>query len=325
MPIHSPICDVLGIEHPILLGGMMGISDGRLTAAVSNAGALGTLSSATFGLDGSRQELIKIGASTHRPYSVNLPIFHPMIPDLLELLPEFDVKIVTTSAGSPAKYTERLKEMGIYVIHVISSVKTAQKAVDAGVDAVVAEGVESGGKVSPDEVPTISLVPQVVDGLDIPVFAAGGLATGRGLLAALALGAQGIQLGTRFIASEESPVHPNWKQVLVDSGDAATAVALRKSSPTRLVKNEFWHEFDAMDEPGKGPMDYMPIQGAAAQRIPDDTDGSRGFYASGTGSGLIQDVKPAAEIVRDVIDEAEAAMADMQRFFTPAQQAALAR
>lgn len=325
MPIHTPICDTLEIEHPIVLGGMMGISDGRLTAAVSNAGALGTLSSATFGLEGSREELTKIAASTERPFSVNLPLFHPMIPDLLDLLPEFGVKIVTTSAGNPAKYTDRLKAMGLYVIHVVSSVRTAKKARDAGVDAVVAEGVESGGKVSPDEVPTISLVPQVVEILDIPVIAAGGLASGRGLVAALALGAQGVQLGTRFIASEESRVHPNWKQVLVDSGDAATAVALRKSSPTRLVKNDFWDEFDAMDEPGKGPMDYMPIQAAAAQRIPEDADGSQGFYASGTGSGLIREVKPATAIVEEIIGEAESALAELQTVLGPARAGALTR
>ena len=315
MTIRTPICDILGIEHPLLLGGMMGISNGRLTAAVSNAGALGTLSSATFGVEGTRRELGVIAESTNRPFSVNLPLFHPMVPDLLELLPEFGVRIVTTSAGSPAKYTERLKEMGMYVIHVVSSVKTAKKAERAGVDAIVASGSESGGKVSPDEVPTISLIPQVVEEVGVPVLAAGGLASGRGLLAALAFGAQGVQLGTRFVASDEAPVHDNWKRVLVEAGDDATAIALRNSSPTRLIKNDFWEEFNALDEPGKGAMDYMPIQAAGSKRIPDDADGSQGSYASGTGAGLIHAIKPVAEIVRDIIDEAERGMAEMQAAF----------
>ena len=242
MPIRTPICEFLGIEHPIILGGMMGISDSKLTAAVSNAGGLGTLSSATFGVDGTREQLTKLNELTDKPYSVNLPLFHPMVPDLVKLLPEYGVKIVSTSAGSPAKYTGLLKEMGIYVIHVVSSVRTALKAQDAGVDAIVAEGSESGGKVARDEVPTISLVPQVVEQVSVPVIAAGGLATGRGLLAALALGAQGVQLGTRFIASDEAPVHQNWKQVLIDVGDSATAIACRNSSPTRMVRGSLRYE-----------------------------------------------------------------------------------
>lgn len=315
MSISTPICKILGIEHPIILGGMMGISDGKLTAAVSNAGALGTLSSATFGVDGTREQMKILADLTDKPYSVNLPLFHPMVPELVKMLPEFGVKIVTTSAGSPAKYTEHLKDMGIYVIHVISSVRTALKSLDAGVDAIVAEGSESGGKVARDEVPTISLVPQVVEQVDIPVIAAGGLASGRGLLAALAMGAQGVQLGTRFIASEEAPVHQNWKQVLVDAGDSATAIACKNSSPTRMVKNDFWEEMNALDEPGKTAMDFMPIMQKGSKQIPTDTDGSKGNYTAGTGSGLIRDVKPAVEIVRDIIDEAERGMVQMNEAF----------
>lgn len=315
MSIRTPICEVLGIEHPIILGGMMGISDANLTAAVSQAGGLGTLSSATFGVDGTRTELTKLAELTDKPYSVNLPLFHPMVPDLIELLPEYGVKIVTTSAGNPAKYIDVLKEMGIYVIHVVSSVRTALKAEDAGVHAIVAEGSDSGGKVARDEVPTISLIPQVIEHVHIPVIAAGGMATGRGLLAALAMGAQGVQLGTRFIASDEAPVHQNWKQVLIDSGDSATAIACRNSSPTRMVKNAFFAEMDALDEPGKTAMDFMPIQAEGASRIPDDTDGSLGSYTAGTGSGLVREVKPAAEIVREIVEEAEKGMAEMREVF----------
>mgnify|MGYP001412474370 CR=1 FL=1 len=316
MSIRTPICEILGIEHPIILGGMMGISDGNLTASVSEAGGLGTLSSATFGVDGTRRELTKLAELTSKPYSVNLPLFHPMVPDLIKLLPEFGVKIVSTSAGNPAKYTEVLKDMGIYVIHVVSSVRTALKAEDAGVDAIVAEGSESSGKVARDEVPTISLIPQVVHEVNIPVIAAGGLACGRGLLAALAMGAQGVQLGTRFIASDEAPVHANWKQVLVDSGDSATAIALRNSSPTRLVKNDFFDELDALDEPGKGAMDFMPIQQEGSSRIPDDVDGSKGNYTAGTGSGIVRSVHSSAEIIRQIMNEAEAGMANMREAFT---------
>ena len=315
MAIRTPICELLGIDHPIILGGMMGISDGNLTAAVSEAGGLGTLSSATFGVDGTRTELSKLADLTDKPYSVNLPLFHPMVPDLIKLLPEYGVKIVTTSAGNPAKYIDVLKEMGLYVIHVVSSVRTALKAEDAGVNAIVAEGSDSGGKVARDEVPTISLIPQVVEQVNVPVIAAGGMATGRGLLAALGMGAQGVQLGTRFIASNEAPVHQNWKQVLIDSGDSATAIACRNSSPTRMVKNEFFAEMDALDEPGKTAMDFMPVQAEGTSRIPDDTDGSRGSYIAGTGSGLVREVKAAGDIVREIVEEAERGMAEMREVF----------
>jgi enoyl-[acyl-carrier protein] reductase II len=316
MSISTPICHTLGIEHPIILGGMMGISDSKLTAAVSNAGGLGTLSSATFGLEGSREQMKRLLELTDRPYSVNLPLFHPMIPDLIGLLPEFGVKIVTSSAGNPAKFTQQLKDLGIYVIHVVSSVRTAVKAQESGVDAIVAEGSESGGKVARDEVPTISLIPQVMEAVDIPVIAAGGLATGRGLLAALAMGAQGVQMGTRFIASTEaSRAHENWKQVLVNAGDSATAIACKTSSPTRMVKNDFFAEVDALDEPGKTAMDFMPIMGEGSSRIPGDLDGSKGNYTAGTGSGLIRDVQSSADIIADIINEAEQGMAQMQRAF----------
>ena len=316
MTITTPLCDLLGIDHPIILGGMMGISDAALTTAVSNGGGLGTLSSATFGVDGTRAELSKIAETTNRSFSVNLPLFHPMVPNLLDLLPEFGVKIVTTSAGNPAKYIDVLKDMGIFVIHVISSVRTARKAEDAGVDAIVAEGSESGGKVAIDEVPTISLLPQVIDSVKIPVVAAGGFASGRGLLAALAMGAQGVQMCTRFIASEESRAHKNWKDVLVNVGDSATSIALRNSSPTRLIKNEFFREMDALDEPGKKAMDFMHVQQAGSERIPDDIDGSQGNYTAGTGSGLIRDIKPAADIIQDVLKEAESSMRELQQAFS---------
>ena len=316
MTITTPLCDILGIDHPIILGGMMGISDAALTTAVSNGGGLGTLSSATFGVDGTRAELSKIAETTNRSFSVNLPLFHPMVPNLLDLLPEFGVKIVTTSAGNPAKYIDVLKDMGIFVIHVISSVRTARKAEDAGVDAIVAEGSESGGKVAIDEVPTISLLPQVIDSVKIPVIAAGGFASGRGLLAALSMGAQGVQMGTRFIASEESRAHKNWKNVLVNVGDSATSIALRNSSPTRLIKNEFFREMDALDEPGKKAMDFMHVQQAGSERIPNDLDGSQGNYTAGTGSGLIRDIRPAADIIQDVLEEAESSMRKLQHAFS---------
>ncbi len=309
MAIRTPICDLLGIEHPIILGGMMGISDGKLTAAVSEAGGLGTLSTATFGVDGSRAEIEKISSLTDKPFSVNLPIFHPMVPKLVELVKEYGIKIVTTSAGNPGKYTRELKDAGVTVIHVVSSIRTAKKAEASGVDAVVAEGSESGGKVAREEVPTISLVPQVVDAVEVPVIGAGGLADGRGLLAVLALGAQGIQLGTRFLATQESPAHDNWKKVLVEAGDAATDIACRLSSPTRMIRNEFFQEMNALDEPGKNPMDYMGIQGEGMARIPNDPDGRIGNYIAGAGSGLIRSIPAAGEVVREIMGAADAELA----------------
>ncbi|MCB0221445.1 MAG: nitronate monooxygenase, partial [Chrysiogenetes bacterium] len=290
----------------------MGVSDGALSAAVSEAGGLGTVSTATFGPEGTRKEIAKIRELTQKPFALNMPIFHPQTPRLVDIAIEEGVKIVTTAAGSPDKYTQRLKDAGITVIHVVSSVRTAMKAQDAGVDIIVAEGVESGGKVSPDEVPTLSLIPQVVDVVKIPVAAAGGFADGRGLLAALALGAQGVQMGTRFIATDEAPVHANWKKVLVNAGDASTAVACRKSSPTRLIRNEFFAELDAQDQPGKKAMDYMMIQGAGMAKIPNDAEGTQGNYTAGAGAGLIHEVAPAAQVIAKIMAEAEAQLAALE-------------
>lgn len=315
MAIRTPVCELLGIDHPVILGGMMGVSDSSLCAAVSEAGGLGTLSSATFGADGTRDEIERIRSLTDKPFSVNLPVFHPMVAELVEILPECDVRIVTTAAGSPDKYTPQLKKLGMTVIHVVSSLRTAQKAEAAGVDAIVVEGIESGGKVSRDEVPTISLIPQVVERVKIPVIGAGGLADGRGLLAVMALGAQAAQLGTRFIATDESPVHENWKRVLVDADDAATGVACRLSSPTRMIRNEFFGEFDALDAPGKGPMDFMPLQGEGMARIPQDNDGTRGNYLAGCGAGLIHEVKPAGDVVREIVQDAERELSRLQKVF----------
>ena len=317
--IHTPLTERLGIDVPIILGGMMGISNANLAAAVSDAGGLGTISSATFGPDGTRQEIERIKELTDKPFSVNLPIFHPMVPGLIDILIELDVPVVTTSAGSAEKYTRRLKDAGITVLHVVSSLRTALKARDAGVDIIVAEGVESGGKVSPDEVPTISLIPQVVDAVDIPVVAAGGLAEGRGLLAALALGAVGVQLGTRFLACTEADLaHENWKKALIRAGDDATGIACRKSSPTRLIKNRFFEELDAADEPGKKAMHYMPLQAQGMARIATDGDGTTGNYVAGTGAGLIHDVRPAAEIVADIVETAAARLEQVQDMFDSA-------
>jgi enoyl-[acyl-carrier protein] reductase II len=303
--IRTQVCELLGIEHPLVLGGMMGISDGRLTAAVSEAGGLGTLSTATFGVDGTRREIETIRSITDKPFSLNLPIFHPMVPDLVEVVKELGVEIVTSSAGSPDKYTRDLKEAGVIVLHVVSTLRTAQKAAAAGVDILVAEGIESGGKVSREEVPTISLIPQVADVVDIPIIGAGGLADGRGLLAVLALGAQGAQFGTRFLATKESPAHDNWKNALVGIGDAGTAVACRLSSPTRMIRNEFFAEMDALDGPDATQADIIDAMMKAVVHIPKDVEGQLGAYPAGTGSGLIHSVETAGDVVREIMADAE--------------------
>jgi len=316
MTIHTDICDQLGIEYPIILGGMMGISNGELTAAVSEAGGLGTLSAGTFGPEGTAKEIDKIREATDKPFSVNFPIFHPSCAKIAEVVVEQGVKIVTTAAGSPDKFTKPFKEAGITVMHVVSSVRTAQKAEAAGVDIIVAEGVESGGKVSPLEIPTITLIPQVIDQVKKPVIAAGGIADGRGLLAMLAMGAQGVQIGTSFLCASEAPTHENWRNVLVNAGDDATGVALRNSSPTRIIKNKFFDELNAMEEPGKKAMHYMGIQGQGMAKIPTDTDGTEANYTAGAGAGLIHSIRPAAETVAEIIRDAEAQMAQLEKVVT---------
>ena len=247
--IHTPICDLLGIEHPILQGGMAWVATAELVTAVSEAGALGILGAGNAPPEWVRGQVRAIRARTKRPFGVNVPMFSPTVEETLRVCVEERVPVVTTGAGNSGPFIPMLKEAGIKVVPVVASVALAKRLVRAGADAIIAEGMESGGHVG--DVCTLPLVPQVVDAVDVPVIAAGGFADGRGLAAALALGAAGVQMGTRFICTEECIAHPNYKQRIVQANDRATIVTgYALGHPVRAIRNPMTTYFAELERKG---------------------------------------------------------------------------
>ncbi len=304
------VCDLLGIKYPILQGGMLWLADGGLAAAVSSAGGLGVISP----LAGCRPhgdavqnlstQIDRAGAVTSRPLGVNLPLDLREIDLLLDLILARGIGIVVTSAGSPALYTDLLKSCGVRVLHVVSSVKQAVKAKSAGVDAVIAAGVESGARNGHDEIPLFSLIPQVADHVDIPVIAAGGIADARGMVAAMALGAHGVQLGTRFLASRECIAHENYKKAVIEAGDTDTVITLRSLIPSRSLKNTpFTRKLMALEASGSTPDEIRQVLGhAASRRAGLEGDLSTGEAYCGSSAGLIREILPAADIIRLLVE-----------------------
>jgi enoyl-[acyl-carrier protein] reductase II len=302
---HS-LCSLLGIEYPILQGGMLWIADAALASAVSNAGALGTISPyAGMKEDGDplenlRSQIRKTRRSTANPFAVNIPLDLPDSGLLINLLLEERIQIVVTAAGSPALFTELLRSSKIHVLHVIGSVSQAQFAESCGVDAVIAEGVESGGRIGRDEIPLFSLIPQVADAVSIPVIAAGGIADSRGMSAAIALGADGVQLGTRFIAATECMAHPICKQAIIAAAGSDTIVAGRALEPARRIKSKFSLELSKMERSGASAESQRTFVGRGrARKAQVDGDLAEGDFLAGASAGLIKDVIPAAEIVEN--------------------------
>ena len=234
------ITELFGIQYPVIAGGMVWCSGWRLAAAVSNAGGLGLLGAGSMHPETLIEHIDKMNAATDKPWGINIPLMYPEIDRLIEIIIEKGVKIVFTSAGSPKKYTARFHEAGIKVAHVVSSSKFAKKCEEAGVDAVVAEGFEAGGHNGREETTTLALIPQVRDAISLPLIAAGGIGSGKAMLAAMALGAEGVQIGTLFAVSEESSASDAFKQLCVDLGEDGTMLALKKISPTRLIKHELF-------------------------------------------------------------------------------------
>ncbi|TET40182.1 MAG: enoyl-[acyl-carrier-protein] reductase FabK, partial [Dehalococcoidia bacterium] len=260
---RTRICDLLGIQYPIIQGGMTWIANAELAAAVSNAGALGLVSpNAGMKLEGNvvehlKGQIRKAKSLTDKPFGVNLAVRIPEMKELIDVIIEEGIKVVTTSAGDPALYTPFLKERGGKVLHVVSSVSHAKGAERSGVDAVIAEGYEAGGHNGFDELPTMVLVPQVVDAVDIPVVAAGGIADARGFAAALALGAEGVQMGTRFVATHECVAHPNFKEGIVKATDTGTVITGRKLGPARVLKGEFTSKLLELEARGATPEEFL--------------------------------------------------------------------
>lgn len=307
------ITRLFGIDLPIIQAGMIWASGWRLASAVSNAGGLGILGAGSMYPDVLRTHIQKCKQATDRPFAVNLPLLYPDIDKHIEIILENQVPIVFTSAGSPRTWTGILKEKGVKVVHVVSSSVFAQKAAAAGCDAVVAEGFEAGGHNGREETTTMVLIPQTVSAVDIPVIAAGGIATGRQMLAAMALGASGVQIGTRFLASEESSAHPDFKKMVIESKEGDTCLMMKKLVPVRLLKNDFYRRIEEAESRGAGTEELKKILGRArAKKGIFEGDLQEGELEIGQVSSLLDDILPAATIVQNLLDEYAAGLESLR-------------
>lgn len=298
------ITELFDIKYPIIQAGMIWNSGWRLASAVSNAGGLGLLGAGSMYPDVLKEHIIKCKKATNKPFGVNVPMLYPNIEEIIEIIISEGVKIVFTSAGNPKTHTARLKENGITVVHVVSSVKFALKAQEAGVDAVVAEGFEAGGHNGREETTTFTLIPMVKEQLDIPLIAAGGIANGRGMLAAMVLGADGVQVGSRFVASEESSSHRAFKQMVVDAKEGDTLLTLKELAPVRMLKNKFFSEVMELYTTNPTKEQLKELLGRArAKRGMFEGDLEDGELEIGQIAGLIHDIKPAAQIVEEMVSE----------------------
>lgn len=302
------ITSLFNIKHPIIQGGMIWNSGYKLASAVSNAGGLGLIGAGSMYPDVLREHIQKCKKATDKPFGVNVPMLYPNIEEIMQIIVEEDVKIVFTSAGNPKSWTSFLKEKGITVVHVVSSSKFALKAQEAGVDAVVAEGFEAGGHNGREETTTLTLIPMVKENISIPLIAAGGIATGRGMLAAMILGADGVQMGSRFAASTESSAHANFKQTIIDTKEGDTLVTLKELAPVRLIKNKFYNDIQELYAKCPTPEELKELLGRArAKRGMFEGDLVEGELEIGQIAGLIHDIKPVKEIIDSVIEEFELA------------------
>ena len=298
------ITELFGIQYPVIAGGMVWCSGWRLAAAVSNAGGLGLLGAGSMHPDILIEHIDKMNAATDKPWGINIPLMYPEIDRLIEIIIEKGVKVVFTSAGSPKKYTARFHEAGIKVAHVVSSSKFAKKCEEAGVDAVVAEGFEAGGHNGREETTTLALIPQVRDAISLPLIAAGGIGSGKAMLAAMALGAEGVQIGTLFAVSEESSASDAFKQLCVDLGEDGTMLALKKISPTRLIKNELFAKIAEAENRGAEADELRELLGrAASKRGIFEGDLEHGELEIGQIASTIKEVKPVAQIMHELITD----------------------
>lgn len=302
------ITQLFNIHYPIVQGGMIWNSGYKLASAVSNAGGLGLIGAGSMYPDVLREHIQKCKKATDKPFGVNVPMLYPNIEEIIQIIIEEGVKIVFTSAGNPKTWTTYLKEKGITVVHVVSSSKFALKAQEAGVDAVVAEGFEAGGHNGREETTTLTLIPMVRENISIPLIAAGGIATGRGMLAAMILGADGVQMGSRFAASTESSAHDNFKKTIVETGEGDTQLTLKELAPVRLIKNKFFNDLQELYAKCPTKEDLENLLGKRrAKRGMFEGDLVEGELEIGQIAGLIHDIKPVEIIIKEVIEEFELA------------------
>ncbi|MDN5353199.1 MAG: enoyl-[acyl-carrier protein] reductase [Clostridiales bacterium] len=296
------LCEVLSITYPIIQGGMAWISDADLAAAVSNAGGLGVIAAGNAPASVIAEQLDKIKNLTDRPYGLNVMLMSPFADDIIALAIEKKVPVVLTGAGSPGKYMSDLKAAGIKIVPVIPSVALARRMEGLGADAVVAEGMEAGGHIG--TLTTMTLVPQVVDGVDIPVIAAGGIADGRGMAAAFALGASGIQVGTRFLVATECNVHPDYKQMILDAKDTSTGISGNSTGhPVRVIKNRLYRQLVAMEKSGESPEAIETFAAGALRKAAVEGDITYGSVMAGQSAGLVHKAESSAEIVQDLLNQ----------------------
>lgn len=296
---------LFGIEYPIIQGGMALCSEAELVSAVSNAGGLGLIGLSAMSVEQAREQIRRTRELTRKPFGVNLPLLRRDFEDLLKVILEEGVKIVFSSAGNPALVVPRLKKEGLIVTHVISNVKQAKKAMESGCDAVVAEGFEAGGHDGPDELTTLSLTPQVVDavGDKIPVIAAGGIVDARGCVAAFALGAEGVQLGTRFIATVENNAHPNFKQAIIQAEDTSTIFIARKHHPARVLNTEYARQVKAAEENGADREKIKEMTNPYKNYIGViEGNLSEGLFNCGQSAGLIKSILPVKEVIKELVE-----------------------
>jgi len=311
----NKITSLFNIKYPIIQAGMIWNSGWRLASAASNSGILGLIGAGSMYPDVLREHIQKCKAATDKPFGVNVPMLYPNIEEIMDIIVEEDVKIVFTSAGNPKTWTKWLQDRDIIVVHVVSSVKFALKAEAAGADAIVAEGFEAGGHNGRDETTTLTLIPMVKEQLSIPLIAAGGIATGKAMLAAMVLGADAIQVGSRFVASEESSAHQAFKQVVVDAKEGDTQLTLKELAPVRLIKNKFYNDLQELYKTGPTTEQLKELLGRArAKRGMFEGDLEDGELEIGQIAGLIHDIKPVAEIVDEMVVEFNEAKIQVDSF-----------
>ncbi len=305
------ITQLFGIEKPIIQAGMIWASGWRLASAVSNAGGLGIIGSGSMYPEVLREHIQKCKAATAKPFAVNVPMLYPDIDKHIAIIIEEGVKIVFTSAGNPKTWTSILKEKGITVVHVVSSSKFALKAQEAGCDAVVAEGFEAGGHNGREETTSMVLIPAVKKAIQIPLIAAGGIATGRQMLAAMVLGAEGVQIGSRYVASEEASSHLNFKRAVINSNEGDTILTLKQLAPVRLIKNDFYKQVQEAEQKGATQLELIQLLGRArAKKGMFEGNLAEGELEIGQVSALLDDILPAAEITENIWREFQEALAN---------------
>ncbi len=309
------ITTLFGIKYPIIQGGMIWNSGYKLASAVSNAGGLGLIGAGSMYPEILREHIQKCKKATSKPFGVNVPMLYPNVEEILKIIVEEGVKIVFTSAGNPKTWTTYLKENGITVVHVVSSSTFALKAQEAGVDAIVAEGFEAGGHNGREETTTLTLIPMVKEKITIPLIAAGGIATGRGMLAAMVLGADGVQMGSRFVASIESSAHDNFKNTVVNTKEGDTQLTLKELAPVRLIKNKFYQEVQELYAKCGTKEDLIQLLGRArAKRGMFEGDLDDGELEIGQIAGLIHKIQPVSEIIEEIISEFELAQKESAKW-----------